>query len=272
MATRSERAPEAGTWVERFARLGYLVKGIVYVTVGLLAIQAALGRGGRTTGASGALASIAAQPWGRILLAVVAFGLVGYALWRAVQAVLDIENKGRDAKALLKRFGYLVSGLAYGSLALEAWRLLFRVGYSTSTRSQELWTARVLTLPLGRWLVAAGAVVLFALAINAFVVAVRRMYRDKLKSPEMSRIEGAMADVTAIAGLIGRGAVFGVIGVFLVRAALYSDPEAAGSSAEALGAISGIPYGEWVLGIVAAGLVFYGVFAMVQARYRQMDL
>ena len=276
MTTRTEQGTqevaEAGPWVERFARLGYLVKGIVYITVGLLAIQAALGRGGRTTGASGALLSIAEQPWGRVLLAVVAVGLVGYALWRAVQAILDIEHKGTDAKALLKRFGYLVSGLAYGSLALEAWRLLLRVGYSRSTQSQELWTARVLALPLGRWLVAGAAVVLFALAINAVVVAVGRMYRDKLKHPEMGGLEGAMADVTAIAGLIGRGAVFGVIGVFLVRAALFSDPQAAGSSAEALGAIAGIPYGEWVLGIVSAGLVFYGMFAMVQSRYRQMNL
>lgn len=272
MTTRSERAPEPAPWVERLARLGYLVKGLVYVTVGLLALQVALGLGGRTTGASGALVSLARQPWGQVLLAVVAVGLIGYALWRLAQSILDVENKGRSPKALLKRFGYLASGLAYGSLALEAWRLLLGIGSNSDGQSQELWTARILGLPFGRWLVGAGALIMFGLAINAVVVAIGRLYRDKLKSPQMSPVAGMLADVAAIAGLIGRGAVFGVIGVFLVRAALFSNPQEAGSSAEALGALAGAPFGRWILAVVAVGLILYGGFAMVQARYRKMDL
>ena len=262
---------DVARWVERLARLGYLVKGIVYVTVGGLALQAAIGIGGRTTGASGALHSIARAPFGRALLGTVAVGLIGYALWRLVQALLDVEHKGRSAKGLLKRFGYLVSGFAYGGLALEAWRLLLS-STSGSSAGTDLWTARVLAAPLGGWLVGAGALVMFGLALNAGVVAVGRMYRDKLRLERMSGSMERVADVTAIAGLLGRGSVFAMIGVFLLQAALQSDASEAGASAAALGAIARGPYGSWLLAGVALGLIAFGAYAVVQARYRRMDV
>lgn len=269
--TTNEAQRQAAPWVERFARWGYLVKGFVYVVVGALAMQAALGVGGRTTGASGALVSISRQPFGQLLLVAVATGLAGYALWRLVQGVLDVEDKGRDPKGLLKRFGYLVSGLAYGALAVEAARMVVGAASGGDGHTQELWTARVLAAPLGGWLVGAGAAVMFALAINAAVVALRRMYRKKLKLSRMSPEERRLADVTAIAGLLGRGTVFAMIGWFLVQAALKSDPQQAGASSEALAAISRGPHGAWLLAAVALGLVAYGGYAMVQARYRSID-
>lgn len=272
MSPASERERDVGSWVERLARLGYLVKGVVYVTVGLLAIQVALGLGGRTTGASGALVSLSRQPFGTFLIGIVAVGLLGYSMWRLVQAVFDVEAKGRDPRGLLKRFGYLLSGLAYGTLALEAWRLLLRLGVSSDSDSQELWTARILSLPWGRVLVVAGALVMFGLALNAGIVAFRRLYRDKLQLGRMSRSEERLADVAAMAGLLGRGSVFGVIGIFLWRAALLEAPGIAGSSAEALDALATAPYGMWLLGGVAVGLLAYGAFAITQARYREMDV
>lgn len=263
---------DVGSWVERFARLGYFVKGIVYVTIGLLAGQVALGTGGSTTGSTGALVSLSKQPSGTAMIGVVAVGLVGYVLWRLTQAFLDVEGKGRDAKGWLKRVGYLVSGLAYSSISLEAWRLLLQMGVSSDSQSQELWTARILTLPWGRWLVGAGALALFALAVNSGVVAFRRMYRDKLDLADMSEVEERIADVLAIAGLIGRGVVFVAIGFFLVQAAWQVDRQEAGSSSEVLGAAARAPYGAWLLRGLAVGLIAYGLYAIVQARYRQIDV
>ena len=272
MSSASQRNDQPSTWVERFGRLGYLVKGIVYITMGLLALQVALGVGGRTTGATGALLSLSRQPLGMVMLAVVAVGLVGYSLWRFAQSLFDAEDKGTDPKGLLKRFGYLVSGLAYGTLALEAWRVLLRLGISDDSQSQELWAARILALPWGRYLLFAGALVMFGLAINAAVVAIRQMYRDKLMLGKMSPGQERLADVLGVSGLLGRGAVFGVIGVFLAQAGWFLNPQAAGSSAEALDAIRFAPWGVWLLGAVAVGLAAYGAFAIVQARYREMDV
>jgi hypothetical protein len=91
--------PSARPWVVWLARLGYAAKGIVYIIVGMLAFAAARGSGGRTTGTRGALVEIITQPFGEILLAIVALGLVGYVLWRFVQAIVDPEHKGTDTKS-----------------------------------------------------------------------------------------------------------------------------------------------------------------------------
>lgn len=266
-----EAGRQVAPWVERLARAGYLVKGGVYVLVGLLAVQAAFGIGGETTGASGALRALARQPFGSSLLAVVAVGLFGYAGWRLIQGLLDVERKGADPKGLLKRFGYAVSGIAYGGLALQALQLFLGRG-SSRDNSSELWTARALDAPFGGWLVFAGALVMFGLALNAGVVAVGRMYRDKLKLSQMNEGEKRFADVTAIAGLLGRGAVFAIIGVLLVRAALFHDPHEAGSSEQALEFIARGPFGAWLLALVALGLVAYGAYAGVQSRFRRINV
>lgn len=271
--TRDEGIPEeAGDWVEGYARAGYVVKGIVYVLVGWLAFQTALGVGGRTTGTSGVLFTIVRQPLGQVLLLLTGLGLFGYALWRLVQAVLDVEEKGTDPKGLLKRFGYLVSGLAYGSLGFEALRQVFGIAASGGEDPTETWTGRVLEAPFGGWLVGAGAAVMFALAVNAGVVAFGRLYRRKLALARMSPFERIVADVTAIAGLVGRGAIFALIGVLLARAAYRHDAQAAGSSEDALELLASWPKGPWLLGAVALGLVAYGAFAAIQARYRRMDV
>ena len=107
----------ANPWAERLFRLGYAAKGLVYAIVGWLAALAALGPSGRTTGTRGALRSLLKQPFGRILLGLVALGLSGYVLWRFVQAIMDTENKGTDAKGIILRLSYAGNGLIYGGLA-----------------------------------------------------------------------------------------------------------------------------------------------------------
>ena len=102
------------------ARLGYGAKATVYIVLGVLAVKAALNMGGETTGSEGALSAIASQPFGQILLFLVSFGLLGYVLWRFVQAFLDPENNGGGWSNVIRRLSYLLSGIAYSSLALSA--------------------------------------------------------------------------------------------------------------------------------------------------------
>ncbi len=90
--TQPLRQVTSHPWFEKLARFGYVAKGIVYIIIGLLAVQAATGNGGKTTGSSGALETIATQPFGKELLIVMTFGIIGYVMWRAVQALLDPEH------------------------------------------------------------------------------------------------------------------------------------------------------------------------------------
>src|SRR3954471_24377236 len=111
-------------WIERWGRVGFAAHGIVYGLVGVLAVQAAAGRGGETTDTSGALPHVLEAPFGQLLLALVAIGFVGYATWRLVEAIWDPERKGTSASGIATRIGYACSAVAHAALALAAVRLL----------------------------------------------------------------------------------------------------------------------------------------------------
>lgn len=264
-------ATAAEPWVDRLARFGYFAKGVVYIVVGWLSLQAAIGVGGTTTDTEGALAAIFRQPAGPLLLAVVGVGLICYSAWRVGQGLFDFERKGRDLRGLVKRTGYLGSALGYGTLAVTA--LSQAIGLATSGgRSQEDWTALVLARPSGRYLVIAAGVVLAALAVNAAVVALRGLFRRKLKLEEMSEAAEGWAATLAVSGLLARGLVFGLLAIFFVQAGWEADPSEAGGLSEVLVAIASQPQGPWLLGATAAGLIAYGLFALVQARYRRISV
>ena len=264
----------AAPWIQRLARMGYAAKGVVYLIIGVLALQAALGRGGQTTDSEGALRTILRQPYGWIMLGVVAVGLAGYAIWRFVQAGMDPEGVGGDAKGMGKRAGYAISGVIHAALALEAARMAFGFGSGgggSGDSGPRDWTAMVMEQPMGRWIIAA-----VGLGIAAFGLAeLVRAYRTDLpKRLDLSRLSHSAREWVVRFGRMGmaaRGVVFGVIGSFLVRAALNYDPSQARGLGGALDSLHDQAYGRWLLGLVATGLIAYGLYELVQARYRRID-
>ena len=259
-------------WVERLARLGYTAKGIVYAIIGVLAVQAAFGTGGQTTDQKGALGAIAAQPFGQFLLALVALGLIGYAIWRFVEAVQDPEHKGNDAKGLATRLGAAISGIIYASLAFSAIRLAMGSGASSSNNtSTQDWTARLMSQPFGQWLVGLGGALIIGLGFYQFYKAYKAKFRKHLKLQEMSPTEETWATRLGRFGEGARGVVFVITGFFLLQAARQSDPNQARGLDGALQSLAQQPYGPWLLGIVALGLVAYGIHMGVQARYRRIN-
>lgn len=145
-----EAARQASPWIERFARTGYAAYGTVYALVGVLAARAALGEGGEVTSQEGALRSILAAPMGRVLLGLVAAGLIGYAAWRVFQGIMDPENEGSSAKGAAKRAKHALDGLLHGALAISAAQLA--LGSSGGGGGPDDWTTRLMAQPFGRWL------------------------------------------------------------------------------------------------------------------------
>jgi hypothetical protein len=254
-------------WVERLARLGYLAKGIVYAIVGVLAVQAAFGAGGQTTDTKGALGAIAAQPFGKFLLALLTVGLIGYVVWRFVQAVQDPEHKGDDAKGWATRLGYAVSGLIYASLAFTAIGLIRGSDGGGGGNSEQDWTARLLAQPFGQWLVGLVGAFVIGLGFYQLYQAYKAKFRKQMKLQEMSPTEETWATRIGRFGLGARGVVFCIIGFFLLQAARQSDASQVRGLDGALQSLAQQPYGPWLLGIVALGLVAYGIHMAVQARY-----
>jgi hypothetical protein len=259
--------------IEKLARLGYATKGIVYGLVGILAVMTALGLGGQTTGTRGALRAIAAQPYGQVLLILIAIGLAGYALWRFVEAALDPEHEGDDKKGLAKRLGYAVSGILYAGLTYTAIELVLetaqRSGQSETGRAQTI-TARVLAQPFGAWLVGILGAIIIGVGFYQFYKAYSMKFRREWKLQQMGRKEEMWAVRISRFGLAARGVVFVMIGFFLIQAGRQSQAAEVKGLDGTLQTIARQPYGKFLLSIVALGLVAYGIYMFVQARYRRI--
>jgi hypothetical protein len=268
-----DAAQQASPWIKQLGRFGYAAKGIVYALVGVLAVQAALGRGGQTTDTQGALATLAQSPFEKVLLALIAIGLMGYAVWKLVQALLDTENKESDAKGMAVRAAYAGIGVIHLGLALAAARLLLAGGGNQSSeQSTQDWTARLMSQPRGQWLVALVGAVVIGFGLYQFYQAYKAKFREDLKLAEMSATEETWATRMGRLGYAARGVVFSIIGGFLIVAAIQAQPQEARGLGGALETLAQQPYGPWLLGIVALGLVAYGMFMLVEARYRRMVL
>lgn len=260
-------------WIIPLARFGFAAKGVVYIIIGILAALAAFTGGGKKTDSRGAFEEILSQPFGRVLLGTVAIGLAGYAVWRFVQAIQDTENKGSEAKGIAVRIGYAVIGAIHFVLAFSAARMVFGSGDNkTSEQSSKEWTATFLAQPLGQWLVGAAGVGFIAVAIFHFYQAYTTKFREseKLMTDEMDDKTETFATRVGQFGLAARGVVFGIIGGFLVQAALQSNANKTRGLSGALRALEQQSYGQLLLGVVALGLIAYGFHMFVLARYRRM--
>lgn len=268
-AEHSARA--ARPWVERLARLGYAARGAVYVLVGILAVQAAFGARRQVTDTRGALHVVAQESVA--LLALLAVGLFGYTLWRVVQGVLDAERKGSDPKGLAKRAAMVGSGLIYGGLALAAVRMALGAHEGTGSdhhATAQAWTAWLMSLPFGRWLVAAVGIGVMIAGLLQIRRGWTAKFHDTLKNDEMDAAERRLARRSGQLGFIARGIVFLLSGGFLVQAALRFDPGEVRGLAGALETLARQPAGPWLLGVTAVGLIAFGAYSLLLARYRRI--
>lgn len=271
IAAKGRRAGKS-RWVERLGRAGLVAQGVLYGVVGILAIKVAVGARGQDAGKEGALRAIAAQPFGRVLLAILAFGLAGYAAWRLAQGLLDRDSEGGRAKALAKRTGAVARGTWYAGLcALTVSKLVGADGGGGKGGSAEdSATSGVLGLPLGRYLVFAAAAGFFAAAGFNGYRAITCNFRKKLQTEKMSDAEEAAATGVGILGHLARLVVWGLIGAFLAKAAWEFDPKEAVGLDAALREVARQSYGGLLLGALAAGLIAFALYCFVQARYRDV--
>jgi hypothetical protein len=256
-------------WVEGLARAGLAARGLLYVMVGLLALQVAFGHKDEQADKQGALTTLARQPFGKLLLAAVAVGFAGYALWRFLDAVLDTDGEGTDLSGVAKRAADFGRGLLYVSFFVTAVRLV--TGTSGEDRSKESdVTARVLEAPLGRILVAVVAAAIIGGGLYSGYRAVAQKYRKKLRTGEMGSAIRRWVTAVASIGLTARMVVFVLVGTFLLKAALHYDAQEAVGVDGALKRLADRPYGPLLLAIVAVGLFAYGLYSFVEARYRRV--
>lgn len=250
------------------ARLGFSAKGVLYGVVGLLAFLAAIGEGGKITDSDGALRAIVSQPFGRTMLLVLAVGLFGYAAWRTLEGIVDSEGRGNEPKDLAVRASYVARGLLHGILGWKVLQL-YR-GVSTGGTSEQELVAETFTWPLGEWMVILCGLGLLGFAVYQLFRAATTKLGRQFDCDGLRRDLGEWAVTVSRVGIAARGIVFGVIAWFLIQAGATGRASKTADSADAIRIVADWPepLGSWLLAGVGAGLLAYGVFQALNAKYR----
>ena len=255
----SDKAPD---WVVPVMRAGYGARALVYLVLGGLTIAAAW-TGGQTQGTQSALASLKSAPFGQTLLWIIALGLICYAVWRLIAAWYDLERRGDDDEGLAKRAGLVITGLTHAALGVAVAALAMGERSGGSGGAQD-WTAKLMSLPFGKWLVAAVALGIIGAAIHYVLKGWKRKYERYIRVTSTTR----KLDPLLRFGFVAYGVVLAIVGGFLLVAGLQSDPSEAKGIGDALAYVRGQPFGRWMLGLLGLGLLGFAVENAVEAVYR----
>lgn len=251
---------------EWLARSGFVARGLIYAIIGVLAVKLALGAGGKTTSQQGAMKTIAQQPFGEVLLILVAIGLAGYALWRLTRALLGHGPEDSDSTG--ERVAALASGLVYAGLCAVAVTILLGSGSSSGNTGKT--TAGVLGWPAGTWLVGVAGAVLIGVGLYQGYRGVSKDFLEDSKTEQMSATVKTWIGWLGTLGHLARMIVFCLVGVFLILAAIAFNPSKAVGLDGALAKLAHHSYGPLLLGVVAAGLIAFGLYSFTDARYRRI--
>lgn len=271
-AKYTARSAATSRWMMALARFGYACKGIVYVLIGVFAVRLALGAGSKAPDTTAAIQTIYDQPFGRLLLTIVTVGLGGFALWSLIQAMFDTEGKGTRIKGIMARLGYGGVAVSYAALAFAALHLITgsgTAGKSTDTTAQD-WTALLLNHSFGVALVVLAGIVALGVAFILFQKAYQATFRQKLRLATLRLPLRKWLLFLGIFGYATIGVVATLIGLLLIIAALQHNPGEAKGLGGALISLLQQPFGPLLLGIVAIGLLAYGVYSFIEARYRRL--
>ena len=256
-------------WFEWLARAGLVARGAVYAIIGVLAFELAIGAGGKTTNQKGALAELAQQSGGKILLVLMAIGLFGYAFWRLLRAAIGHgPEESDDGKERLKG---LASGIAYGSLFITCVAILAGSGKSGGgSGSPDKAAGGVLDWPAGQVIVAAAGLLLIGVGLYQGYEGIKEKFLEKSKTEQMSPTTKRWFTRLGKVGHLSRMVVFGLIGWFLFKAAIDYKPSEAVSVDGALAHLHKTTFGPVALGIVAVGLIAFAAYSMADARFRRV--
>ena len=252
---------------ELLSRAGFVARGLIYAIIGILALKLAFGHGGKLTDQKGALHTVAQQPFGKVLLTLLAIGLGGYSLWRLVRAAIGHGPEGSDSG--FDRVAAFASGIAYGVMCFLAVEILLGAG-GGSGGSVKKSTAGVLGWPGGTWIVGIAGVVLIGVALYQGYRGITQKFLDESKVEEMGPQVKKWISRLGTFGHLARMVVFGLVGIFVVKAAIDYKPSKAVGLDGALAKIVHHSYGPFLLGIVATGLIAFAVYSLSDARYRRI--
>ena len=270
-AVATTRRASDSKWLDRTARLGFVARGVVYAIVAGIALKLALGSGSsEQANKQGALQAIADQPFGRGVLVLLAVGLAGYALWRFSQAATGYQDEDDDKKRTAKRLAAAGKGAIYVAFCVSTIAVIAGHGSQNGEQQPKTWTARVLDWPGGPLLVGLAGAAIAAGGIYLIVRGLTTKFEDQLETGRMGPGVRQASLALGVVGSVGRGVVFGLLGVLLIGASINHDPNQAQGIDGTLRTIGDQAYGQVLLFLTALALFAFAAYSMVEARYRRM--
>jgi hypothetical protein len=254
--------------LEVLARVGLIAFGLVHLLVGWLALLIAWGAAAGSADSSGALTTLADQPFGKIMLWLVAVGLIALALWQASEAIWSYRPHDGARRVRMQVTGG-AKAVIYAALGVSAASVALGSG-SSSSQSQEQTTTGVLGWPGGQSIVVAAGLIIVGVGVASVIKGVRRSFDEEIDTASMpSAVRKGVGSLGQV-GYIAKGLALGVVGGLLSYAALTFDRQQGQGLDGALQKILAEPFGRFLLTAVAIGFAAFGLFAMLQARYRRM--
>lgn len=264
-AVSAARAAHGSEWVDRMAVAGLIAFGVVHLVLGWLAVQLALGnsKGGAST--TGAVKQIAEQPFGGVLVWLVAVGMALLTLWQALEAAAGHRNDEKDSTRLRHRLTSAGKAVVYATICVSAVKVA--VGSGSSGGGTDSMTATLMDQPGGQVLVGLVGVVIIAVGVGMLVVAYRESYLKRLDIDGKTGRDGMAFRWLGRAGHVAKGLSLGVVGGLFLYAAFSHEPKKSGGLDQALLTVLAQPFGPVLLVAMGLGFAAYGLFCFAEARH-----
>jgi hypothetical protein len=260
---------------ENLTRIGYGVRGLIYGTIGVLALMIALGISGSLQDQQGAIASIGKQPLGLILLGIVLIGVVGYSIWGLIRTFFDPLNRGKSIFGLFERAGYFASAVGYANLVLPTYYIMFKMPNAAQNGAQGIqirsMIATAFSIPLGRWIVGIVGLVILLSGLYQGYLGLRHKFDQNIKPIGLTLRQEKAVKIIGRFGIVGRAVVFCILGLFLMTAAYQANSADAKGLDGALLSVLSQPYGVWLLGILALSLIAFGCYSLMNAFWFKFE-
>ena len=260
-------------FIKRLARFGFFTKGTLFIVIGVLAILLVVGlQGGKITDATGALATVALEPYGKVLLIIFIVGASGHGLWNILRGAADVDDRGRDFKGIVSRVIQIGIGIFYLGLAWSAFDIVMTAHVSDANGDlPKTLTAILFTLPLGAVIVFLIGVGMFGASLHEGYSGITGKFQEHYRMWEIAENHRKFIDVLGYLSFTARALILGLIGYFFVSAAITRDQSEVSGIDGALLLLSQNMFGKALLFITAIGLVGYGILALYEARYRRVS-
>ena len=261
-ARRASESPAA----RALARFGLAARGVIYILIGWLAIELALGHSSQQPNQQGALQLLAGKSYGLITLWLIGIGFVGYSLWRLSEAAFGVTVEGNGAGPRIKS---LVRGIVYAFLAYLTFQVISGSSSNQTHKQQDL-TAKVMHHAGGQWLVGLVGLVIVIVGLTLVAEGIKHKFMKYLRTGEMSRRTRMIVERLGMIGTTARGVVFAIVGALIIDAAVTFSPKKSGGLDKALLTLRHQAFGEFLLLIVAVGVLIFGVYGLCEARWRRV--